>query len=111
MSDLNIQQEKEIGAMQSDIRHISLAVERIEKMMVEHNKTHAVMNAKVDNRLSAIEFWVTAVKWGAGVLTAAIVMFAPALNKIVQNRPTEEKVIAIIQREITATDIKTKEKE
>lgn len=111
MADINSQQEKEIGGMQSDIRHISLAVERIENMMISHNKVHAEMNAVLEKRLSTVESWITFVKWGAGALTASIMLFAPGLNKAVQNRPTEDKVIAIVQRELSTSDIKTKDKE
>jgi len=100
MSDLNVKQEKEIGAMQSDIRHISLAVMRIEEMILNHNKVHEEMAKDFEKRLSASESWITFVKWGAGALTASLMFFAPNLARVVNNRPTEQQVVAIIKEEI-----------
>lgn len=100
MADLNIQQEKEIGAMQSDIRHISLAVERIENMILNHNKVHETMAKDFEKRLSASESWITFVKWGAGAITTAIFFFAPNLARVLNDRPTEQQVVAIIKEEL-----------
>lgn len=107
MPDLNMQQEKEIGAMQSDIRHISLAVERIENMILSHNKVHEEMSRRFDDRMKLTEkkvdaqgSWITFVKWGAGALTTAIFFFAPNLARILNDRPTEQQVVAIIKEEL-----------
>lgn len=110
MADINAQQEKEIGAMQSDIRHISSAVERIENMIIEHNKAHARMSDELNNRISGLEFWVTAVKWGAGVFTTFLIMLFPAVKKIVDHRPTTDQVVVMIKDEVADYSIEEKKK-
>lgn len=110
MADINTQQEKEIGAMQSDIKHISSAVERIEKMIIEHNKAHAQMSEELNNRLSGVEWWISAVKWGAGILTTFIIMLFPAVRKYVDDRPTTDQVVVMIKDEVADYSIEEKKK-
>lgn len=110
MADINTQQEKEIGAMQSDIKHISSAVGRIEKMIEDHNRVHEKLAKDTEKRLSGIEFWVTAVKWGAGVFTTFLIMLFPAIKKVVNERPTQDGVVAIVKDELNDYEIKVVEK-
>jgi len=112
MADTSTKQQVAIKVLETKMQHIIDGNRRIENMFIEHNKTHAALNATAEKErqenkdaIAGHGYWITAVKWGAGVLATLGLVLAPGVNKVINERPTDEQVVAIIRDQLAELEI------